>query len=373
MSITRKGWDRQFMMSCFTKEDTYDVGATAMTATHAASLVGFNLATEWDDEVANDKEEVTGVEHGTDQVIKNKSVKMTLTEPKAKPNTLAALATLVLGSCATLKDAADDAYRHTITPIAMGSASPSMEVGDKNGSIQYKYTGVKGNSLKISGEAGDFVQVEAELWGSGTRSSDATAFPASITESWMKLENASCFVETGSDISITATLVQAAEDISSGMPDDLGVRIKSFEFNFNNNLEKQIGFGGAGVAQDIDFARRTMTLTFTLNFLSTTAATEFAYYTAQDAVAFEIDLKGSVIDLSAPAGIPLYYGMQLIIPRGKLMKAPLPEGGASDILTQTFELDIQDDGTNDAVIIEAYNAQAGNGVSAVVGYLGASS
>lgn len=373
MSVTRKGWDRQFMMSGFTKEDTYDAGATAMTATHAFSLSGFKAVTEWDDEVANDKEDVTGVEHGTDQIIKTKSVKMTVTEEKAKPNTLAALATLVLGSVVTTKDSTDDAYRHKITPIAMGTASPSMETGDKNGDIQYKYTGVKGSSLKISGEAGGFVMLEAELMGSGTRASDATAFPASITESWMCLSNASCFLETGANISITSTLIQAAEDISSATPDDLGVRIKSFEFTYNNNSEKQIGFGGGGVAQDIDVARRTATLTFTLNFLSTTAATEFAYYENQDAVAFEIDLKGSVIDLSAPAGVPLYYGMQLIIPRGKLTKAPLPEGGPSDIYTQAYELDIQDDGTNDAVIIEVYNAQAGNGVSATVGYLGASS
>lgn len=372
MTVTRKGWDEQFMMSGFTKEDAYDGGATAMTATHAFSLQGFTTNIDWSDEVVNDKEEVTGVEHGTDQEITTKGVTITLTEPKAKPNTVAALATAVFGTCVTTKDAADDAYRHKIQPIAHGTALPSFEVGSKRGSIQYQYTGVKANSIKLSGEEGGFIQCEAELWGSGTRAADATAFPAIITESWMRLENASLFFETGANISITATLLQAAEDISSATPDDFGVRIKNFEFNFSNNLEKQIGFGGLGVAQDIDFARRTATLTFTLNFASATAATEFAYYVDQDACAFELDLKGSIIDLSAPGGVPLYYGIQIIVPRGKLMKAVLPQGGASDILTQDFELDIQNDGTNSAAIIEVYNAQAGNGVSAVQAYLAAS-
>ena len=373
MGITRKGWDRQFMMSGFTKEDTYDGGATAMTATHAFSLKGFTLNTEWDDEVANDKEENSGVEYGTDQEIIKQSVKLTLTEPKAKPNTVAACATLVLGNVVTTKDSTDDAYRHKITPIAMGSATPSMECGDKNGGIQYKYTGVKGNSLKLSAEEGGFVQMKTEMMGSGTRAADATAFPAIIDESWMKLSNADTWIETAANITVTATLLQGAEDISSATPDDLGVRIKSFELTFNNNSERQDGSGGGGVAQDIDVGRRTIELKFTLNFDNATAATEFNYYINQDAIAFEIDLKGAQIDTTAPAGVPLFFGLQIIVPRGKLRLAPLPVGGPSDILTQEFELDVQDDGTNDALIIEVYNAQPGNGVSGTVGYLGASS
>lgn len=374
MGITRKGWNDQFMMSGFTKEDSYDAGATAMTATHAFSLKGFTAVVTWDDEVANDKEEVTGQEHGTDQEIIKKSVAMTVTEPKAKPNTVAAFATLVLGAVVTTKDSTDDAYRHKITPIAIGSATPSMEVGHKKGGIQYKYTGIKGNSLKLSAEEGGFLQMEAELMGSGTRASDATAFPAVISESWMKMSNADCWIETAANITVTATLVQETEDISSATPDDLGARFKSFELMFNNNSEKQIGTGATdGVAHDIDPGRRSIELKFTLNFDNATAAAEFNYYLNQDAIAFEIDLKGSVIDLTAPAGVPLYYGVQIIVPRGKLRLAPLPVGGPSDILTQEFELDVQDDGTNAPLIIEVYNAQPGNGVSGTVGYLGASS
>ena len=353
MSITRKGWDEQFMLSGFSKEATFDTGVT-MNASNAFSLKGFSpIGVEWDDTVVNDKDDVTNTEFGTDQELVEQGVKLPVALPKAKPNDVAALATLTLGSITSTLDVAT-AYGHKITPVAMGSALPSIQAEHKKGGIQYAYKGIKSNSLKLSAEAGGHLSVESELIGSGTRSASATAFVASITESWMKMNNAKCWTETGSNISITGTLVQGAQDISNVTPDDLKVRIKSFEFGYNNNLEKQIGFGGAGVAQDIDYARRTMDLKFTLNFLNSAAATEFAYYTAQDAVAFEIDLKGSIIS----GGGTSYYGVQLIIPRGKLKKAPLPQGGPSDILTQEYELDIQNDGTNDPVIIEVYNAQA---------------
>ena len=377
MAITRKGWDEQFMLSGFTKEDTYDAGATAMTATHAFSFSSFNpIEPEWDDTVTNDKDDVTGQEHGTDQEITEQSVKITVGENKAKPNTVAALAAMTLGGIVTLKDGADDAYRHTFTPIAHGSLLPSGEGGHKKGGIQTKYTGLMSNSIKLSGEPGGHLSVESELWGSGSRTvGDGTAFPVSITESWMAMKNAELHVETGANINaaIPSPLVQGADDISSATPDDFKVRVKSFEFTFTNNFEKQIGFGGAGVAQEIDFMRRAVTMKFTLNFLNSAAAVEFGYYTDQDAVAVELDLKGAQIDTSASAGVPLFYGIQIIVMRGKLISVPLPTGGPSDILTQEFELDVQNDLTNPACQIEVYNAQPGNGISAAVGYMGASS
>lgn len=374
MTVTQKGWSEELMMSCFTKEDAYNAGATAMTAIHACSLKHFDpLGVEWDDVVSNDKGAVTGQEHGTDQEITQQGVKLTLVEPNAKPNTIAALATLVLGSCVTVKDSTDDAYRHTIEPVAHETALPSMELGHKKGTIQHRYRGVKGNSLKLSAEAGGYVKVECEMIGSGDRAISATAFPAIIDESWLRTSQAEVKFETGANITISATLQQGAEDISSATPDDFGTRIQGFEFAFNNNGEKQMGFGGDLVAHDFDYGRRTIELKFTLLMLASAAAAEIAYYTAQDACAFELDIIGAQIDTSAPAGIPLLFGLHIIIPRGKLRAAPLPQGGPDDMLTVEFELDVQNDGTNPACTIETYNAQPGNGIDADRAYLAASS
>jgi len=358
MSLTEKGFDERFMISGFAKEATYNAGVDMSNDANAFSLGVFSsIGVTWDDTVTNDKEEDTGSQFGTDQELTEQNVTLTINESKAKPNTVAAFAALVLGAHTHTKDGADDAYTHYNSPVALGTDLKSVQAEHKKGRIQYKYQGLKGNSLKLAAEAGGFLSLESELFGSGTRSPSATAFATAITESWLTIKNAICKLESGANISITSPPAQGVENISSATPDDLGVRIKSFELNYNNNLERQVGFGGGGVAQDIDKARATAALTYTMNFLNSNAAAEYGYYTAQDVVAWELNLKGGIIDTDM-AGTPLYYGVTILIPRAKIMKVPLPDGGPSDILTQTFELDIQDNGTDGAVEIFVYNAQA---------------
>ncbi len=349
MAITKKGWDQELMFGLFTKEATFDAGVT-MNDSNSCGMKGFeSIDVEWDDEVINDKEEVTGTEHGTDQEINTQGVKFSYKEPRAKPNSVAGLAALALGSITSTQDGVEVAYKHKIVPVGIGTALPSIQAEHKKGGLQYAYKGVKANSFKLSGEAGGYVAMESELIGSGTRATSATSFTSKISESWLKLSSANIWMESGSDIAITGTLVQGAEDISSATPDDLGVRIKSFEFSFLSNLEKQLGFGGAGVAQDIDYGRRGIEFKFQLLF---SGSTELDYYMNQNPMAIEIDLKGAQITGAST----MYFGVQIIIPRFKMKAPPLPTGGVGDILIQDIDCDVQDDGTNDACIIEVYNA-----------------
>lgn len=348
--ITKKRWPDQLMLSLLKKEATYDAGVT-MDNTNACSMKGFESEVSWDDEVVNDKDAITGTEHGTDQEIVSQGVKINYKEARCKPNTLIGLAALTLGSHATTQDAALTAYKHNIVPVAVGSALPSIQAEEKAGGIQYAYKGIKGNSLKLSGEAGGFLSLESELIGSGTRDTSATAFANKISESWMKMSNCSTFLESAGDISIASPLTQGAQNISSSAPENIAARMKSFELTFNNNSEKQLGFGGAGVAQDIDYNRRAIELKLSLLFND---VTELNYYLNQDALALELDLKGALI----AAGGAMYFGGQIIVPRFKLKAAPLPKGGVDDVLTVEFDCDVQDDGTNDALIIEGYSAQS---------------
>jgi len=350
MAITLKGWNRQFMASAFTKEASYDAGAT-MNNTNACSFKGFDLEPAWEDKIVTDKDEVTGKEHGYDQEIIGYGAKFNYKEPKCKPNSLAFFASLALGSSTPTKDGAFTAYKHKIIPVTVGTALPSCQVEELFGGLQYAYKGVKCNTLKISGEAGGFLALEAGLIGSGTRATSATAFANAIAESWMQVANCKVWMESGADITIGASLVQAAEDISSAAPDVLSPRLKTFDWNWDNKLEGQPGFGGAGVFQDQDYGRRSCSLKFSLIFAG---ATELGYYTAQNPCAIEFDLKGALI----AAGGAMYYGAHLIVPRFKLKAAPLPKGGPNDSLTQDFDCEVFDDGTNAASIIEVYNAQA---------------
>ena len=348
--ITRKGWQDQIMMSLYAREATYDAGVV-MNSANACSMKGFEAEADWSDTVQDDKDSVSGAEHGTDQEIVAQNVDISYKEARAKPNTLAGLSALTLGAITSTKDGAFNAWRHKCTPVPAGSALPSIQVEARKGGVQYAYRGVKCGSLKLAGEAGGYISLEAALKGSGTRVVSATAFAPSIIESWMKLSNCKVWMETGANIAISAALVQDAEDISSATPDDLKVRMRSFSVGWDNAIEGQAGMGGGGVFQDLDYGRRKAELSFSLLFND---VTELNYFLNQEPMAIEFDLKGALIAV----GGSMFFGAQIIIPRFKLKKAPLPKGGPGDILTCDFECDVQDDGTNAPLIIETYNARA---------------
>lgn len=348
--ITKKGWDRTTMLSLFQKEAAFNAGVVIAAGTGTA-MSGYELDVSWPDKILNDKEELTTKEFGYDQQIVAQAVKLVYREAKCKPNTLAGLGALVFGSCASTQDAALTAYKHYITPIAAASAIPSITVEDKLGGVQYKYDGVKGESLKLSGTAGGTLSLDCEMIGSGTRTGSATAALTPLTESYMILSNCKVWMENAANITITTPATQDAENISSATPEDLKARMQSFEFQFKNNLKGQYGFGGGLVYQDIDRVRRAADLKLSMLFDSTL---ELANFTAQDTLAVEFDLKGALIAVTGS----MYYGMQLIIPRAKLKAAPVPKGSPNDEVSCELEYEIFQDGTNPAVQLYVYNAQA---------------
>lgn len=348
--ITKKGWQDQVMLSLFRRESAYNAGVT-MTNANACGMKGFECEVDWSDTVQDDKDVVSNAEFGTDQEIVAQGVDITYTESRCKPNTLAGLAHLALGERTTTQDGALAAYRHRLTPASAGTALPSIQAEARRGGLQYAYRGVKCGSLKLSGEAGGFLSLEAALKGSGHRAISATAFAASISESWMKLGDCRVWMETGAQISIPGTLAQGAQSISSATPDDLGVRLKSFTLGWDNAAEGLAGFGGGGQFHDIEYGRRSAELSFSLVFDS---ATEINYFLNQEPVAIEFDLRGSLI----AAGGTLFHGCHLVVPRFKMKKAPLPKGGVGDILTCDIECDVQNDGVNPPLIIEVYTSQA---------------
>ncbi len=63
-------------MSLFLKEATYDAGVT-MDAAKSCGMKGFEMEVNWSDVVTNDKDTVTGYEHGTDQELTSQGVEIT--------------------------------------------------------------------------------------------------------------------------------------------------------------------------------------------------------------------------------------------------------------------------------------------------------
>ncbi|MDD4919058.1 MAG: hypothetical protein PHE72_14775, partial [candidate division Zixibacteria bacterium] len=223
--ITKKGWQQALMMSLFEQEATYGAGVSMVDA-NACAMKNFEVAVEYADSVVNDRDEVSGTEHGTSQEIIEKRVNITYTEAKAKPNTLIGLAALVLGSCTPTKDGSIAAWKHKIVPVTVGTGLPSIQLEHLKGGIQTAYRGLKGNTLTIAGEAGGLVSVEAALVGSGYRVASDTVMTAAISESWLKMNQMKIWLESGATISLDATLLQGAQNISSGDGTSLDVRLQ---------------------------------------------------------------------------------------------------------------------------------------------------
>lgn len=344
------GWKRRIMMSLYKKEATYDAGVT-MNSTNAAEMYGFDSdPASWPDETADDAGGITGSEFATMQEIIRQKIEIDYSEPRVKPNTLAGLGALVLGNVAATQDGALIAYRQLATPIAHATALPSIQVEELAGT-QWAYKGVVGKSFTISGKEDGFVGAGAKMIGSGTRATSATAFPAKITESWIKTTQMKVWLENGANISISATPVQDAEDISSATPDDLKIRARSFNFEWDNNNFVNFGYGSAVLQENDKGPRRSAKLTFSLLYKDDT---ELTYYTGQETMAIEFDAKGALI----AAGGAMFYGMDLIVPAFKL-KPISKKGKVGDWLTQDFEALIIDNGTNPLVQLYVYTAKTG--------------
>jgi hypothetical protein len=348
------GFASRLALSLYKKEATYNAGV-ALTDAEACEMNQFSSEPpDWPDELHDDAGDTTGSEFPTTQEILTQKVTIPYEEPRAKPNSVAGLAALVMGNVASVQDGAVVAYRHKVIPMVNdGSAAlPTIRAESKAGAQQYVYRGVFGRKFSLKGEMGAYLQLGSELGGSGYRANSATAFPAKVVESWIRCTQMKCWLETGANISLDANPVQGAESISSAAADDLKIRLRSFAFEFDGKPDENAGFGGNGQLQEVTPGpQRAATLSFTLRYL---AETELAYYTAQDRCAFELDIMGSTL---IAVGGAYYPGLRLRIPALQLKKVG-KKGKTGDWLTQDFETLIMSDGTNPVVELWVYNAKA---------------
>ena len=343
-----KGWDRKVAMSCFTQESSYNDGVDNTTNDNASLMYGYEIGVDFADTIVNDKEEITGYEHGTSSQLTTKGIKITYKEAKTKPHTVAFLGMLAFGSWTS---AAQNAmYLHTITPVSHDSDLPSIEVDEEFGHLWHKYKGVKVNSFKLSASAGEPLALEVEMMGSGTKDRQTSRFttnPDKVEECWLFAHQATIKLETGANISIDATPAIGTQAISGGTPTDISVRLKSFEFTRNNNLEGNYGFGSQ-VLQELEHKKRENTISLELQFLD---ETYLDYFNNQTNMALDIEFIGSLVSGSD------HYAVKLVIPKFRLAAAPTPTGGVGDFVTCTFDGQVYNDTTNPDVILVVQNSQ----------------
>lgn len=346
------GWQQRLAMCLFTKETAYDA-ATTINATNACEMYGFDSQVpapgESDELVDDGGDLIQNSEFPTSQEILRQGFGMSYSEPRVKPNTLAGLGNLVLGARSSAQDAALAAYRHILTPVSWPTQLPSMNLIAKGGT-QWLFKGVIGKSLTLDFKDDGFVGLNVELLGSGSRATDAAAFPAKITESWIKTTQCKVWLENGASIAIDATPVQEVESISSGTPVDLKLRFRKGQFKWDNDPFTNYGYGSAVRQEALQGAMRKASFGFSMLYVDDT---ELNHYLNQTTLAIELDAAGAVI----AGGGTFKYGCQLIIPAMKLKKVG-KAGKAGEFFTQDYEATLINDGSNPLARLVVYTAKA---------------
>lgn len=351
----------QLMASLGDKEATYDAGPAAWTIGAAFQLFEFGEAyAEWTDVLVSDRDTVHGSQFATTDEIARQDLRLAYSEPRVRPTHLAGFAALAAGAeAAVVQDGALTAYRHKFTPVAATTQCASIGIEEKAAGEQYVYKGVKCDSFRLArgGPSNNYWTLDVGLVGSGTRATSSTAFPAKVTAADpLRWQDTYCWLESGTDISIDATPTQAAENISSGTPDNFRTRLLGVEFTHGNDLQADDGYapGGSKVRTRLDHGPgRGATVRVTLICDETTLAAERAYYTGRANLALEVEVNSGVL---IAAGGAMYYGFDLIIPRLRL--SPIARGVEAGFQTITLAGDCMDDGTNPLWILYVYDAQS---------------
>lgn len=356
MALQRHYLD-QLMLSLFDKEATYGTGPGGWTGTSACSMLDFDDASahaDWDDTIQADTDVITGKEFISVQEIVRQSVRLTYTEPRVKPNTLAGLMGLCLGTVVTTQDGAEDAYRHKLTK-ATSVSLPSIGAQIKHdGGDQREMRGLKGETFTLQIN-GPYLQFTSQLVGSGYRVTSATPFAAKIAENWLRLGDAKFFLKDtgGTPITDPSSPVQGAANLG-GSEVNVSTRVRTFSLTWTNNLAVEAGYRASTGLLRGNFhpVRRTATLSIGFDVDSASEATELAYYLSQAKLAFELNLDSGVL-IDAQGAFK--YGLILIVPRLQLTRLPRTQEDQFEVLT--MEGAVLDDGSNSEIIAHVYNAR----------------
>lgn len=356
MAIQRHYLD-QLMLSLFDKEATYDAGPGGWANTQACSMLEFGDASaheEWPDTVVRNDDTV-GQEFAKRQELVRQDVRLVYEEPRAKPNSLAGLLALGLGTVTSTQDAALTAYRHKITKAAQFSMpSIGAQVKHENGR-QYKYTGIKSDGFTIAA-AEAYFRLSSSLIGSGSRATAADAFAASISEDWLRWGDAKVFVKptSGTAITIPATPSQGAVNLGASNV-ELSSRVLELSGVWNNGQQGPLGYraGSGKVKQNLHPGRRNGQVTLKIEVDDATEAAELDYYLNQTKLAFELNVDSGVV---VATGGAFKFGLILIVPLIQFETRGRENEGEREALN--FVGRIMDDGTNSEVVGFVYNAQS---------------
>ena len=194
------------------------------TAKPVNTLIYFNgdpIETEADNYYVN-SDEVTGELMPTVHRLISKKL-AAKHKSKAFPHLVGLFASMAMGKDTSTVIGATTAYKHKLEIDKTLVELPYRTMVENDGFAQFVYKGVSCVGFQLSGQRNGFVEMEADLVGSGSEAVDATAKPARMDESYLTYGDCK-FVKGGA---FDGSAVTGGTDLSANLMD--------FTFGFKNN------------------------------------------------------------------------------------------------------------------------------------------
>jgi hypothetical protein len=256
---------------------------------------------------------------------------------KAFPHLVGLFASMAMGKDTSTIVGAGTAYRHKIEADKTVRELPYRTMIEADGAVQRKYKGIACAGFTLSGDRGQFVELEADLIGAGNEATDATAAPIRVAESYLSY----------ADVGFSIGGAFAGDAVTGGT--DLKASLQSFSVNFKNNAKGLYimgdASGGYGRVQrgekfDIEIKAK-LELEDTTHRAALLAGTEAVMH---------FPLIGGVADGTA------HYEVEIVLP--KVIYKGVKKGVADGMLVVDAEFQVLADGTNPPMIVYVTNLQA---------------
>ena len=355
---------RQGLRRCYfssTSEGTY---GTAEAITHYANLQSSlaPVAHEW----YSDTEEATGKEEETAADLLAKSARFTLSG-RASDKILPILMSFALGGDTMTQSGGAAEYMHLIEPAAVGTELVAFTheqhaagASDATAGSSRKYTGCVVDTFRLSGSRKGWVMFSADIIGRGDQAGGGAQTEASLAGPTIHYPVGSCdaWVSTGGlegSFSVTLPTIASTNttDLNSSGLTNLKNLMRDFEFTLANNIQVDDGYildSGTVMGVTAPRGARVQTLTFTLDYTSSTAA--FVAWA-------EANTTTPAFELSCTTGTQIvdthYHAFKLFIPQMQVKE--ITPGEANGQQTLAFSCQAQDDGTNSTSDFYNWNAE----------------
>lgn len=301
-------------------------------------------------EVQTDENEITGLNEASMQEILNWKLDGSH-QQRAMPHNLAFFLAMVLGKVTTDQpDKTNDpkVYRHFIERDLENISLPSVTMVEYDGIASKRYSGLFGKSIKIKGERGDFLKLEARFGGMGKEETNSDSKPGVVGESYLRYGDVN-FTRGGSlSGSVAGGDLKVGKSAKSFKAD-----LQSFEWSIDNQTKLFYEMGdSSGYVTRVERGDR-----FQQNLSAVFEMQDDSHKTGLingSEYVLNIPVTGAVI---AGGSRSFNYSLELIFPKVVYKEAKKDRDG--EVVTVNAEFQVLEDTTYGSVIAKVINEQSG--------------